>query len=162
MEQAEAVEIKPRVCFFSPLQQLQRALQSLQQVLPAGCHVGQIQLPAAGVRHLRRVPPAVSAGLDGRQQRAMGLTLIAQMAQQVAADPAFLKPAQMPELPQRRVERGQQGHRQGSIWQGLLKLRQEMQRVVARVHEGERQHIAPALPDAGRVDQTRVVAGCGH
>ena len=39
------------------------------------------------------------------------LATVPQGALHIAANPPFLKPANMPQLPERRVDGGQQGHR---------------------------------------------------
>jgi len=74
------------------------------------------------------------------------------VALQVAPDPALLEPADVAQFPQRRIELGQPGHRKTAGRQRLLVARHQVQGLVAGIHQGQRQHIAPGMAHVGRID----------
>ena len=135
MKQAEPVKIQGVVAVVGFVEQLQRAFQRVKQVGADAGGTRQVKPPAAGLRHMGRVPPAVSMRLDGGQPGVPGVAAVAQGALHVAPNPPFLKPAHVAELPQGRVDSGQHRHRKVHAFQGGLELAKKLQRMIARIHE---------------------------
>jgi hypothetical protein len=107
--QRQAVEIqRPRVGAVQCLQAGQGLLQLSGELGAQGVGIGQLQLPAAVVRHRARViEPVVGVGLCGAR-----IGVPAQVPLRVAADPVLLEPADMAQFPERRIELGVQRHLQ--------------------------------------------------
>ena len=162
MLQGQTVEIQRSVVRNRFVEQLQRALQRLQQVGAGGFGVRQIGggSPVLGLQ--ARVPPGVGLGLDGRQPHGLRRAGRAQVALGVAADPALGKPAGIAGQPERLgIGDGEQVFGLGGraeqgfvrvLGRRLLMQGQQLQGVVARIHQGQRQQPRPGLPHGGGLD----------
>ena len=135
MKQTQAVKIKCIVLIAGFAEQIKRALQRVQQVGANIVGIGQGQAPADVVRHMARVPPLVSVGFNRCRAGVGRLAARTQRALHVAANPPFLKPADMAQLPQRRVDGGKPGHHKVDRFERFLVLAKKVQRMIARIHE---------------------------
>ena len=149
MKQAQAVKVQGVIVAIGFFKQLQRAFQRVQQIGAAIGHVRHVQRPARVMRHVVRIPPAVCVGLDGRLAGLRRVATRAPRALQVAANPALLKPGDMAQFPQRRVERGEQRYGKTGFLQRVLVLPKKVQRMIARVHQRERQEFPVRLAHEG-------------
>ena len=115
MLQGQAVEIQRSVVRRRLVEQLQCALQRLQQVGAGGLGVGQVGGGGTVLGLQARVPPTVGLGLDGRQPHGLHRAGRAQVALGVAADPALGKPAGITGQPERLgIGNGEQVFRLGA------------------------------------------------
>ena len=112
MKQHEAVEVEAGVVFGAQRECRKGVLQRGLQIGLRCRHIGQVQVPAAIVRHLA----GVVQGVGLRQARGMAcmrrVACHAACALPVAANPGFLKPADMAQFPERRIALRRQGHAQ--------------------------------------------------
>jgi hypothetical protein len=103
--------------------------------------------------------PVVGARLDGGEPHRVQRTGGAEAALRVAPDPEFREPADVAGQPERRRQFDAPGHGEIGLAQRLFVLRQQVQRVVARVHQREGKQVATGGADVGSVD--RRGRGCG-
>ena len=116
---------------------------------------GQIERKAAVVRHPARVPPAVGLRLDGSQPGVVRVATGALRALQVAGDPPLLKPADVAQLPQRRIDAGRRRNVHALRLQRVLKFGEKPQRMIARVHQRQRQSVRAGTAHQRRIHQVR-------
>ena len=135
MKQGEAVKIQRIVVIRRFFQQLQADFQRVQHIGLDAVQVRQFKRPSAVMGHLGRVPQAVGPRFNGSKAGRRRVASASEMALQIACNPPFLKPANMPQLPQRWIEFGPHRHLTLARPQRLLILRQQVQGVVACVHQ---------------------------
>ncbi|MNU52485.1 hypothetical protein D3C71_414960 [compost metagenome] len=152
MEEREPVEVQAGIGLGGVLEQLERALEGFEQVGLGLAQARQVGRPAAIGRALGRVPPVVGVGVDGGQPRGAHGAVDAEGALGVAPDPPFGEPADVARQPDRRHHARLRRHAHGFA-QRLFEQGQQVQRVVARVDEGQREQVAAGAAHVGRVDR---------
>ena len=98
VEGAKAHEVAQALVLRFAREARQRPFEDLSQVSTRCGQVGQRQIPARVVRHVRGVVQRVSTRENRRRQR---------LALLVAKAPMFLEPADMADFPERRVDDSQ-------------------------------------------------------
>jgi hypothetical protein len=141
MEQRQAIEVQLVVgAVGAALQQAQRALAGALQIGLRARGVRQAELPAPGMRHLARVVQRIGTGTLRRRMRAARIGRGTAPTLRVAPDPVLLEPADVAQLPQRRVELGRlwHGHRlRAQRLRGGVELAQQP---LTRIGERRGQH----------------------
>ena len=151
MGQAQAVEVQAGGVGMLALKQGQVVGQAIGQALAQGVRVGQRQGPTAGVRHAAGVKQGVGTGPAAGLTRHIRVGGHTAAAVRVARQPPVLKPADVPQLPQRRVEVGPVGHAQALLRQGGFERGKRGQGVAPAVLQRQGQVFGPARPQrAGR------------
>jgi len=95
VQRGEAHEIAQALVLGLAGQLFQRSLQYTRQIGARFGQVGERQVPARVMRDVGRVVQRISPGQDGRCQRAAFL---------IAKAPVLLEPADVADLPERRVD----------------------------------------------------------
>jgi putative glycosyltransferase (TIGR04348 family) len=131
--QGEPEKIQLVVAGGHSIQQIQRALQLGSKVGARGCGIRQRQAPAAGMRHKTGVVQIIGLRSDCAIAWGLRIRPHTERALQVARQPEFLKPANVPQLPQGRIDRGAEGHLQ--VWQCRFVMRKHSQGVLAAVRQ---------------------------
>ena len=106
-------------------------------------HRGQVQRPTRVVSNAARIPPAVGIRFDGRQAHLARQAPRPLPALHVAACPPFLKPANVAQFPQRRINGRQLRNEEVFALERGLKFGEKLQRMIARIHERQRQQLSP-------------------
>jgi len=112
VQQRQAEEVALDVAFGSCREQVQAAVQLGLQFGPRGLGIGQRQRPAAVVRHAAAVVQRIGVRAQRRQARLFRVGAGAGRVRREARQPVFLEPADVSQLPQRRVQLGAQRHGQ--------------------------------------------------
>jgi hypothetical protein len=155
VEQGHAEEVERLVLVRGVFQQVQGGFQRVQQVGLDRGRIRKLQHPALPMRRQARVEPRVRLRFDGRQAHGVRRAARPQRTLRIAGDPVFREPAHVAGQPQGRHQVVALGHAQ-VLAQALFQAGQQLQGVIARIHQRERQLLAAGAAHVGGVD------GGGH